>query len=604
MIDFIRVNLGECKNLEVKMKSAEKTKRSLMLLFALFIVSIANGIIHVPQDQPNIQDAIDIATDGDVIQVAPGTYYECINFSGKNIEIHSYYSISGNSMYIDQTIIDGGNNGCVVKLIGGEQDAALVGFTIQNGNTESSYYGGGITCRRNATPLIDHVKILDNSAKYGGGIYCNQAHPRLVNVDIHRNSAFFYGGGMYCYKSDPELTDVTLNYNQAAIGGAFACLHSQNPNLHNVTMIRNYGTLAGGGIMCYCSGLNLENVEILGCRAGYLGGGFYCNDSSDLFFNNFTLASCLTSHNGGGFYCTNTNLIVLENSKIASNITDNYGGGFYLDWINEVHIKYSLIYKNNAVKGGGLYLKDVGIAEIYNTTFADNIASEPEDSGGGIYANAATVYMKNSILWDDSPEEIVVESGTVISDYCDIMGELPYPGFMNINLNPLFADATTGDYHLTWANFPQNDETKSPCIDAGDPLFAYNDPDGTRNDMGAFYFDQSLFMSPPESEDEQERTDSEDELLITKIFQNYPNPFNNKTSISYQLAKNTPVKLEIYNIRGQKIRTLVNDNKTVGLHHVLWDGKDEQDMQVSGGIYFCRIETNSFKETMKMLLME
>jgi hypothetical protein len=59
----------------------------------------------------------------------------------------------------------------------------------------------------------------------------------------------------------------------------------------------------------------------------------------------------------------------------------------------------------------------------------------------------------------------------------------------NIFLDPLLADTGSGDYHLTWANWPTPDSTKSPCIDAGDPSEPF-DPDGTRPDIGAFYFNQ------------------------------------------------------------------------------------------------------------------
>jgi len=61
----------------------------------------------------------------------------------------------------------------------------------------------------------------------------------------------------------------------------------------------------------------------------------------------------------------------------------------------------------------------------------------------------------------------------------------------NIDSDPLFVDPANANFHLSWANFPIPDETKSPCIDAGDPNSPF-DPDGTIADMGAFYFNQSI----------------------------------------------------------------------------------------------------------------
>jgi len=79
-------------------------------------------------------------------------------------------------------------------------------------------------------------------------------------------------------------------------------------------------------------------------------------------------------------------------------------------------------------------------------------------------------------------------SGSVTATYSDIQGG--WYGTGNIDADPLFADPANGDFHLSWANFPIPDDTKSPCIDAGDPNSPF-DPDGTIADMGAFYFNQS-----------------------------------------------------------------------------------------------------------------
>ncbi len=88
------------------------------------------------------------------------------------------------------------------------------------------------------------------------------------------------------------------------------------------------------------------------------------------------------------------------------------------------------------------------------------------------------------------------------------------------------------------------------------------------------------------------------------LLQNYPNPFNPTTSIVYQIAKPVEVKLSIYNVHGQKIRTLVNERKGAGSHTVRWDGKDQFGRAVASGLYLYKLEAGKFVQTQKMLFMK
>ncbi|HEX9974372.1 MAG TPA: T9SS type A sorting domain-containing protein [bacterium] len=87
------------------------------------------------------------------------------------------------------------------------------------------------------------------------------------------------------------------------------------------------------------------------------------------------------------------------------------------------------------------------------------------------------------------------------------------------------------------------------------------------------------------------------------MYDNYPNPFNPETVIEYELPNAGSVRLEVYNMLGQKIRTLVNQNQVAGVHHVAWDGKNEFGEQMASGIYLYRMEMNEFKATKRMLLI-
>jgi hypothetical protein len=86
--------------------------------------------------------------------------------------------------------------------------------------------------------------------------------------------------------------------------------------------------------------------------------------------------------------------------------------------------------------------------------------------------------------------------------------------------------------------------------------------------------------------------------------QNYPNPFNPLTNIRYQLAGDRMVELKIYNILGQLVKTLVQEQQPAGYYVATWDGTDEKGLKVNSGTYFCRFQAGDFTEIRKMLLIK
>ncbi|MEK7249400.1 MAG: T9SS type A sorting domain-containing protein, partial [Bacteroidota bacterium] len=89
-----------------------------------------------------------------------------------------------------------------------------------------------------------------------------------------------------------------------------------------------------------------------------------------------------------------------------------------------------------------------------------------------------------------------------------------------------------------------------------------------------------------------------------KLEQNYPNPFNPSTTINYDLTKSSAVRLDIYNIIGQKVRTLINDVQSAGSWKVVWNGNDDFGVSVASGVYFYRLATPNVVLTRKMVLMK
>jgi hypothetical protein len=106
-----------------------------------------------------------------------------------------------------------------------------------------------------------------------------------------------------------------------------------------------------------------------------------------------------------------------------------------------------------------------------------------------------------------------------------------------------------------------------------------------------------------ESNDVDDWTDNPNAPVNFALLQSHPNPFNPACKIPYALAAGCPVKLEIYNMLGQKVRILLEEYQTAGRKTVHWDGTDDQGKSMPAGLYFYRIRAGEFVDSKKMVLL-
>ncbi|MCX6152364.1 MAG: T9SS type A sorting domain-containing protein [Ignavibacteriales bacterium] len=93
-------------------------------------------------------------------------------------------------------------------------------------------------------------------------------------------------------------------------------------------------------------------------------------------------------------------------------------------------------------------------------------------------------------------------------------------------------------------------------------------------------------------------------LKTFTLLQNYPNPFNPTTTISYTIPKAGNVELKIFDINGQLVRSLVKEQKEVGVYKANWDSKNDADRTVASGVYICQVKYNNSLLAKKMLLLK
>ena len=94
------------------------------------------------------------------------------------------------------------------------------------------------------------------------------------------------------------------------------------------------------------------------------------------------------------------------------------------------------------------------------------------------------------------------------------------------------------------------------------------------------------------------------EILQNMLLPNYPNPFNPMTTIQYAVAAPSRVSLSVFDVKGQKIRTLIREMQPAGVYEVVWDGRDDGGLQVASGVYFGHIIIGDYQSVQKMLMLK
>ncbi|MCD6588322.1 MAG: T9SS type A sorting domain-containing protein [Candidatus Fermentibacteraceae bacterium] len=234
--------------------------------------------------------------------------------------------------------------------------------------------------------------------------------------------------------------------------------------------------------------------------------------------------------------------------------------------------------------GGGVMAKDDCNVTL-NNTIVNNLARL---TGGGICTHgiggAATFSGVNNIIVFNVSNDCIQCGSTGGGGPCNLTYSCilqDMPGIGNINDTPLFVNAFEDDYHLTSA---------SPCIDSGDPS-SPPAPDGTRADMGAYYFDQVGIGGV---------STSDQEFVLNHVS---PCPFNSSTDVSFYLPEAGNTTVTVFDTAGRLVIELTDRTMAAGEHTVTWNGRDSEGRITCNGVYFCRCEFCGESKTQRVVLL-
>jgi GEVED domain/Lamin Tail Domain/Carboxypeptidase regulatory-like domain/Bacterial Ig domain/FlgD Ig-like domain len=115
-------------------------------------------------------------------------------------------------------------------------------------------------------------------------------------------------------------------------------------------------------------------------------------------------------------------------------------------------------------------------------------------------------------------------------------------------------------------------------------------------DMVIGNWDEPLQITSPQNDDE--------EIAASQLLSCYPNPFNPIGTIFFDLAENAQVNISVYNVRGQKIATLINEYQTAGEHNITWNGSDQSGNTAASGLYFVKMNTGKYQGMSKIILLK
>lgn len=580
--------------------------------------ALGDNVHKFPQEFPTLFDAMNCSSFGDTIKVrSTTTLTGPVNVLGRGLKIFGAYDATYDTrdLVSGRTPI-GGDSGVLLTFNGVVSAATEIdGFDIAGGTGQN-------------------MSILAPNTRAAGGVLVNQVSPTLRNLKVHGNTVgngaqLGCGGGILLSNSSSLVENCEITGNTGVYGAGVFVIGGA-PTLRDCSITDNTllttnltYTSRGGGVYASDAHLTIENCTISGHLGAELGGGVYAGGQSGMSTLQITdgsIAGNTAKGAGGGLYQTGGTLsmngTILENNGKTPASTFMYGGGAQITGGAVATVTGVTCRGNQAQIGGGLALTACGNGSaVTGSVLSGNVTQFwggglsvetcPGSSiagntvygntggagGGGIYVSNCSPVISNNIsagnLGGASFGNGIALSGATVSPTCnDVFGNQgsawtgitdPTGTAGNVAVDPLFCDAPAGNFQL---------QALSPCR-------AENN--GGCGQIGALLGSCGLSPVP-----------GSDGVLPAafRVEQNFPNPFNPKTTIRFALPTAARTTVDIYDVAGHHVKSLLDADLPAQTHDVVWTGDDAQGRPVAAGVYFYEVNGGGHRAVGRMALVK
>ena len=527
------------------------------------------------------------------IHLADGVYSVSQNNQYFPLHLKSYIDIIGESR--ENTILDAEFNGGFIIGQDPQQDYQIKNITLINARNQYD-----IALNENSNVLLENILVinhLDNNNEAFIALKFNFNDISINNLIVEDNH---FGGSLYFYSqkfgNEFNITNSTFRNNEPSITSCnqLRCYYNRihydslNVNIINSEISDNIdGSTEWLPTTSAILIASETNANIVNCTIGNnetieIGAAVQLHDESEvsiinsILYGNIPYQICLNGTWGPNILNANNSLVQYGISSIL-NLGTNY-----INWDDETMLDedplwlglgadwpYALSENSPCIDTGTLDLP-------YGVELpAYDLAGNPRVCGSGIDMGA---YEFPGIA---APINLEIVDAT-------LFWQMPF-GYLTSGFN-IYLD---GEYQTTLSSMIL--EYSFPDLIEGNTYVA---------GVSALYGTEETVIINLEFI--YDPVGMEEEIPISQIqIINYPNPFNPETKIVFNLPKEGNVKLEIYNIKGQKVKTLMDAYSCKGHFEIMWRGKDENNKQVASGEYITKLKLNGEEiVARKMLLLK
>jgi len=515
-----------------------RTMILLILTLATAAAPAAVIVVHADGsgDQPTIQAALDVATHGDIIELADGTFIGPSNRDldpgGVDVIVRAQGGDPADCI-IDCQGAAGGEHRAF-RFHSGESPAFLVsGITVTGGYWEPN--GGAVACSGGASPTFEYCVFDGNGAELdGGAIYCTSgAAPAFRDCLFTGNTGSYYGGAVRAYSSSPTFTRCRFEANTCNNGPALSYYRNCSPSIVDCAFQDNVGG-RGGGLYIYDSVATISGCTFTGNSVLAEGGGIVAYESQ------ITVTGC----------------------EFTGNHAEEYGGAIFSGGVGALQAEDCLFVDNSSLRGGAVHGQYGAVVDLSSCTLAGN---EGVLQGSGVSVDYAEMRLHRVIIsggsstaafhcGDPGAEPVITCSDIVGNEGGDWTGciadQLGVDG--NITLAPWYCEPQAGDYTL---------HADSPCATAACGL------------MG----------SEPVACDQP--TSAPAGLVGRgRLLPVFPNPSSGGTTMPWELRGRARVTVQVVSVRGERLwRTTLSAEDGHG--SVFWNGRDDEGRLPAAGVY-------------------